>query len=98
MTRNRSFTVGAEHPCLRGHFPGAPVVPGVLILEEVMRAISGVAFPAKWSKVKFIRPVFPDERVDIHWDAGPAKIGFECRVAGRVVVMGTVEPSMDRSV
>ena len=34
-----SFHVRADHPCLPGHFPGRPVVPGVLLLEQVLAAI-----------------------------------------------------------
>ena len=33
-----SFTIPADHPTLPGHFPGRPVVPGVVLLDEVMAA------------------------------------------------------------
>lgn len=95
MRVSRSFTVGPDHPSLAGHFPGNPVVPGVLILEEVMRAVTGRNVRALWSKVKFIGPVFPGERVDVHLDHLPGAVRFECRVSERVVVIGTFERMMD---
>lgn len=35
-----SFSIASTHPSLAGHFPGNPLVPGVLVLDEV---VSGVA-------------------------------------------------------
>ena len=96
MRHSCSFTVGPDHPSLPGHFPGNPVVPGVLILEEVMRTVAGRNVRAVWSNVKFIGPVFPGERVDVHWDPLPGKVRFECRVSERVVAMGTFEHMMDK--
>ena len=32
------FTIEAGHRCLDGHFPGAPIVPGVILLDHVARA------------------------------------------------------------
>ena len=33
------FAIDPAHPSLPGHFPGAPVVPGVLVLERVVAAL-----------------------------------------------------------
>lgn len=40
MSRGRlPLRIDRDHPALAGHFPGAPVVPGALLLDEVLRAI-----------------------------------------------------------
>lgn len=33
------FTIDPDHPSLAGHFPGRPIVPGVVLLERVLEAI-----------------------------------------------------------
>ncbi|MCK8784818.1 hypothetical protein M0638_10530 [Roseomonas sp. NAR14] len=39
-TRRAQFTVPASHPSLPGHFPGHPVVPGVVLLDAVLAALT----------------------------------------------------------
>ncbi len=34
------FCIEQSHPCFLGHFPGNPIVPGAVILEQVMLAWS----------------------------------------------------------
>lgn len=36
-TFNQSLTIDQNHPSLAGHFPGNPIVPGVVILDQVIR-------------------------------------------------------------
>lgn len=63
---NHSFTIPASHPSLKGHFPNNPVVPGVVILDEVMNIIKTLkpefiveAIPM----VKFVHPLLAEQTV-----------------------------------
>jgi 3-hydroxyacyl-[acyl-carrier-protein] dehydratase len=72
-----SFVVPATHPCLPGHFPGRPLVPGVVILDEVLAAIEargGRCGSCSLPQVKCMQPLLPGEA---------ASIQLEERGAGR---------------
>ena len=59
--------IPATHPALPGHFPGHPIVPGVLLLDEVMAAtlqLSGQEIIGL-QQVKFLSPLLPDERAQV---------------------------------
>ncbi|AQS86754.1 acyl-coenzyme A synthetase [Neoasaia chiangmaiensis NBRC 101099] len=62
-----AFNIPADHPCLAGHFPGMPVVPGVMMLDAGLACLANewgdVGFPVHIRMVKFLKPVFPDETV-----------------------------------
>ena len=63
------FQIAADHPSLPGHFPGQPVVPGVVVLDEVsIRAMKAYGRPcrvARIPQVKFVSPLLPDEEATI---------------------------------
>lgn len=62
------FAVPPDHPCLPGHFPGRPLVPGVVILDAVLAAIEAEhgRLPAlRLPQVKFMQPLLPGETADI---------------------------------
>lgn len=67
------FTVAHDHPSLPGHFPGAPIVPGVVLLERVLQAIelaSGAPVaPLRLPRVKFLRPLLPGETAEVEVEA-----------------------------
>ena len=65
MTKLDTWQVPADHPAFAGHFPGRPIVPGVVLLDHVIRlAEDRQTTPARaWhvSQTKFLSPVEPGE-------------------------------------
>ena len=84
----------------QGHFPGKPVMPGVLQLEALAQAGALLAYegapfdPAtkviylmSFDKVKFRKPVVPGDRLDLHVRIERQK-GVIWRLAGEGKVDG----------
>ena len=93
-----AHTVPADHPSLAGHFPGQPLLPGALVLAEVMEAIRRV--PALVARLgatptlaaaKFLAPVRPGSTlsIELHPEAGTGRgVRFDVRCDGVVAVSG----------
>jgi 3-hydroxymyristoyl/3-hydroxydecanoyl-(acyl carrier protein) dehydratase len=85
------FTVPGDHPALDGHFPGRPVVPGVLLLDYVLDAIEArhvLPLPLRLPRVKFARSLLPGEgaRVELEpMEAGDGDGGGAQRWRFRVL-------------
>ena len=97
-TARTVFTIGHDHPALPGHFPGAPIVPGVVLLDRVLAAIEathGIAGPLRLPQVKFLRPLLPGERAEVEIEETASTAGGARRWRFRVlrddVVLATGE-------
>lgn len=81
----------ADHPALPGHFPGEPIVPGVVILDE-LRAIIEAWQTGFWvsavAQAKFTTPLFPGERLIIELTANGNECRFKCRKGDTPVAQG----------
>ena len=64
-----TLLVPAAHPILAGHFPGAPLVPGVLLLDAIARAYGiAVQVPHTLHAVvdcRFLQPLAPEQRATL---------------------------------
>lgn len=81
MTEQRTpDCVTADHPSLAGHFPGNPIVPGVVLLDRVLAAVEAhvgrplVAVP----NLKFLQPLRPDTAFVICWSLQGDSLRFRC--------------------
>jgi len=84
--------IPASHPSLPGHFPGNPIVPAVVILNEVIATcndwqptvhVTGV------NSAKFMAPLLPDQQFSISLShTGKSTIAFECSIKGKTLVSG----------
>jgi 3-hydroxyacyl-[acyl-carrier-protein] dehydratase len=94
-----AFTIDREHPCLPGHFPGQPIVPGVVVLDHVLAAIEsthGALGPLRMPQVKFVQPLMPGETADIELERladahdAPPRWRFRVLCGERMVASGEV--------
>jgi len=62
-----SFTLPADHPVFAGHFPAHPIVPGALLLDEVVRLASEQTGTTQWTvrSAKFVHPAAPDQTLTV---------------------------------
>tara|TARA_R110001606_G_scaffold395664_2_gene568442 strand:+ start:56906 stop:57226 length:321 start_codon:yes stop_codon:yes gene_type:complete len=95
MNNVTHWTVSADHPAFTGHFPGNPTVPGVVLLDVALHAITaatGIALElCEISTVKFLSPVSPNEELLIqHTLLETGAIRFEILCGTRKIATGRV--------
>lgn len=89
------FTIPADHPALPGHFPGHPIVPGVVLLDHALHTIGaalGQSLDAcRISSAKFLSPAAPDEPLDLTFEStASGAIRFTIRAGEREVASGVL--------
>lgn len=87
--------IAADHPISLGHFPGNPIVPGALLLAEVLQSIGdavGVRFVScNVKSAKFHHPARPGDSIVIAYSISAlGAIDFHCTVAETRVLSGVI--------
>ncbi|MFV0475486.1 MAG: hypothetical protein ACK5MQ_14950 [Pikeienuella sp.] len=55
-----------DAPCFDGHFPGAPITPGAVLIAHAARALREAGSPlSRIMRVKFMRPLPPETPFEI---------------------------------
>ncbi len=92
-----ALELAADHPAYAGHFPGQPVLPGVVLLAESLAALEELELgDVTWwtlASVKFVSPVLPGTSLRLHYrrlDSGSVR--FEIFASAAVVATGTLAP------
>lgn len=87
------FSIPEDHPALPGHFPGHPVVPGVVLLDRVAEALLRwrgariVGMP----QVKFMRPLLPGQSAELHLEDGVDSVRFKLLHDDTLIASGQLE-------
>jgi 3-hydroxymyristoyl/3-hydroxydecanoyl-(acyl carrier protein) dehydratase len=84
-----------DHPAAQGHFPGNPIIPGAVLLDETLRAIeAGLEVslaPFRIRSAKFLHPARPGDRMLIRYSRTPGgEIRFTCAVGETPVLTGQI--------
>ena len=92
MTYEARRVIAMYHPAIAGHFPGNPIVPGVLILDEVLQVAEqwrGQLRLKSVASVKFASPLKPGRSFSIKLrEEGHSDIFFECWLDGARLAFG----------
>ena len=91
-----SWVVPPDHPALAGHFPGRPIVPGVVLIDRAIlfaeRLIGRADVCWQIANAKFLSPVGPGETLSFILEVRGATISFSVRASGRAVASGSLTP------
>jgi 3-hydroxyacyl-[acyl-carrier-protein] dehydratase len=97
MNKPAHLTVPPDHPAFAGHFPGTPIVPGVMLLDTVLHTIAaatGIALDTcEISSVKFLGRAGPGEELEIrHVLSAGGAIRFDVVAGTRKIASGSIVP------
>ena len=90
-----TLAIAASHPAMAGHFPGHPVVPAVVILNEVATAAAAFEeapiYIRSVDSAKFLSPLQPGQTFTIllrRVDSG--RLSFVCKAPKKIIAAGEI--------
>lgn len=95
-----TLRVPVDHPAFAGHFPGAPILPGVVLLTWVLEAalaepaLADLIGPApRIANAKFLSPVRPGDELTVQLipSAQGQRLRFEVTCSGHLAAAGQFE-------
>lgn len=87
-----SVRIAANHPSLPGHFPGQPIVPGVVLLDRVLveaeRWLQRPVHPSSLPNVKFTAPLLPEQDAELQLKLDGNELRFSLNRDGAALAQG----------
>jgi 3-hydroxymyristoyl/3-hydroxydecanoyl-(acyl carrier protein) dehydratase len=85
-----SICLEPDHPAFAGHFPGRPIVPGVLLLDWAQHAIESATGQvlAGLAAAKFLSPALPGETLALEYTFDAPMVRFEILCGQRKIANG----------
>ena len=95
MTTLVTLDIPADHAAFAGHFPGRPLVPGVVLLDEMLHSIANACGVTPSSctifAAKFLSAAQPGEALQLAFEPGNnERLRFTIRAPDRVVASGVL--------
>lgn len=95
MNKFKHWVVPVDHPAFAGHFPGTPILPGVVLLDVTLRAITEAAGiepdSCEIGSVKFLSPAKPGDVLEIRHDfKANGAIRFDIVAGPRKIASGNI--------
>ena len=90
-----AINISPDHPAFAGHFPGQPIVPGVVLIDETLRAIehySGARMDrCILQSIKFTHVVCPGDALELQYiQAANDRWQFEICSGDRRIAHGVI--------
>jgi 3-hydroxymyristoyl/3-hydroxydecanoyl-(acyl carrier protein) dehydratase len=91
------LAIARDHPAYAGHFPGRPMLPGVVLLAEALAAIETATGRAAkdWrvESAKFVATVTPGTQLRlVHEAQSSGRVHFEIHSPHELVARGVLAP------
>jgi 3-hydroxyacyl-[acyl-carrier-protein] dehydratase len=101
MLGESTLVIAPDHPAFAGHFPGTPIVPGVVLLDAAVHAVmqslrssassDGMTTTCQISSAKFLSPVGPGETLTISYAmSASGSTRFDISSSSRKVAAGVM--------